>query len=115
MMADLKALNFNFQPTTPRDADALSDFLGRALKLPAGARLLDEKHMGWKYWTARPDWEGSRSFTAQHHGAVVAHAAAWPVRGRVAGQGAAAVHAIDWAAGRDCPGVETGLLRRICA
>src|SRR2546428_4394849 len=115
MLADLKAFNFNFQPTTPRDADALSDFLGRALKLPAGAPLLDEKHMGWKYWTARPDWEGSRSFTAQHHGAIVAHAAVWPVRVRVSGQEVAAVHAIDWAADRKYPGVGTWLLRQIAA
>jgi len=115
MMADLKALNFNFQPTTPRDADALSDFLGRALKLPAGAPLLDEKHMGWKYWTARPDWEGSRSFTARHHGAIVAHAAGWPVRVRVSGQEVAAVHAIDWAADRKYPGVGTLLMKQIGA
>ena len=100
MVTDLKASNFNFRPTTQRDATALSDFLGRVFQPRAGASLLDEEHMGWKYWTARPDWEGSRSFTAQHRGAIVAHAAVWPVLMRVSGQEVTAVHAIDWAADR---------------
>jgi hypothetical protein len=108
-------LNIDFWPTTQRDAAALSDFLGRVFQLRAGASLVDEKHMGWKYWTARPDWEGSRSFTAQHHGAIVAHAAVWPVRVRVSGQEVTAVHVIDWAADRKYPGVGIWLLRQIAA
>src|SRR5438132_12190563 len=59
--------------------------------------------------------EGSRSFTAQHQGAIVAHAAVWPVRMRVSGQEVTAVHAIDWAADRKYPGVGTWLLRQIAA
>ena len=102
-------------PTTQRDAAALADFLGRVFQSRAQASLLDEKHMGWKYWTARPDWEGSRSFTARHQGAIVAHAAVWPVRMRVSGQEVTAVHAIDWAADRKYPGVGTWLLRQIAA
>jgi len=115
MVTDLKASNFNFRATTQRDATALADFLGRVFQPRAGAPLLDEKHMGWKYWTARPDWEGSRSFTAQHRGAIVAHAAVWPVRMRVSGQEVTAVHAIDWAADRKYPGVGIWLLRQIAA
>src|SRR6266480_3759972 len=65
-------------PTTRRDAAALANFLGRVFRR-AEASLLDEKHMAWKYWTARPDWKGSRSFTARHRGAIVAHAAVWPL------------------------------------
>ena len=102
-------------PTAQRDAAALADFLGRVFQPRAGASLLDEEHMGWKYWTARPDWEGSRSFTAQHRGAIVAHAAVWPVRMRVSGQEVTAVHAIDWAADRKYPGVGIWLLRQIAA
>src|SRR5438034_168303 len=115
MVTDLKASNFNFRPTAQRDAAALADFLGRVFQPRAGASLLDEKHMAWKYWTARPDWEGSRSFTAQHRDAIVAHAAVWPVRMRVSGQEVTAVHAIDWAADRKYPGVGTWLLRQIAA
>jgi hypothetical protein len=108
-------VNIAVRPTTPRDAVALSDFLGRALQLRAGASLLDEKHMEWKYWTARPDWEGSRSFIAQHHGAIVAHAALWPMRVRVSGQEVTALHAIDWAADRRYPGIGIRLLRQVAA
>src|SRR2546429_9561129 len=102
-------------PTTQRDAAALADFLGRVFQSRVQASLLDEKHMGWKYWTARPDWEGSRSFTARHHGAIVAHAAVWPVRVRVSGQEVAAGHAIAWAADRKYPGVGPLLMRQIGA
>jgi hypothetical protein len=97
-------VNIDFRPTTQCDAAALADFLGRVFQLRAGSPLLDEKHMGWKYWTARPDWEGSRSFTAQHHGAIVAHAAAWPVRVRVSDQEVTALTGIDWAADWKYPG-----------
>lgn len=71
--------------------------------------------MAWKYWTARPNWEGSRSFTAQHHGAIVAHAAVWPVRVRVSGQEVTAVHVIDWAADGKYPGAGIRLLRQNAA
>jgi hypothetical protein len=108
-------LNIDFRPTTQRDAAALSDFLGRVFRSRAGASLLDQEHMGWKYWTARPDWKGPRSFTAQHQGAIVAHAAVWPVRMRVSGQEVTAVQAIDWAADRKYPGVGIWLLRQIAA
>ncbi len=108
-------MNIEFQPTTQRDAAALADFLGRVFQSRAGATLLDEKHMEWKYWAARPDWEGSRSFTVQHDGAIVAHAAVWPVRVRVSGREVSAVHLIDWAADRKYPGVGLWLLRQIAA
>jgi len=110
MMIDLKA-----SPTTQRDATALSNFLSRVFQSRAEAPLLDEKHMEWKYWAARPDSEGSRSFAARHRGAIVAHAAAWPVRVRVSGQEVTAVHVIDWAADRKYPGVGMWLLRQIAA
>ena len=108
-------MNIDFRPTIRHDAAALADFLGRVFRSRAGASLLDEEHMGWKYWTARPDWEGPRSFAAQHQGAIVAHAAVWPVRMRVSGQEVTAVHAIDWAADRKYPGVGIWLLRQIAA
>src|SRR5438105_8692184 len=115
MITDLKASNFNFRPTAQRDATALSDFLGRVFQSRTRASLLDEKHMEWKYWAARPDSEGSRSFAARHCGAIVAHAAAWPVRVRVSGQDVTAVHVIDWAADRKYPAVGAWLLRQIAA
>jgi hypothetical protein len=105
----------DFRPTTPCDAAALSEFLGRMFQMGPGASSLAERHMRWKYWSDRPDWDGPRSFTARHHGAIVAHAAAWPVRVRIPGQIVPAVHVIDWAANRDYPGAGIWLLRQIGA
>ena len=108
-------MSIDFRPTTSCDAAALSDFLGRMFQVDAGASFLAEKHMGWKYWSARPDWTGPRSFTARHDGAIVAHAAAWPVRVRVPDQVVPAVHVIDWAADPAYPGAGIWLLRQIGA
>jgi hypothetical protein len=108
-------MSIHFQPTAPCDAAALSDFLRRTFQAPAGASFLSEKHMGWKYWSARPDWAGSRSFTARRGGAIVAHAAVWPVRVRVPGHDVPALHLIDWAADPSYPGAGIWLLRQIGA
>ena len=107
-------LKIDFVPTTQREAAALSDFLGRTLRR-ADASFLAEKHMEWRYWSPRPDWAGSRSFTARRDGAIVAHAAVWPVRVRVPGHVVSAVHVIDWAADPEYPGAGIWLLRQIGA
>jgi hypothetical protein len=109
------AAKIDFQPTTVGESAALSDFLVRKLRLNAAASLVAENHMEWKYWSFRDDWAGSRSFTARHDGAIVAHAAAWPVRVRVPGQVVSAVHLIDWAADPEYPGAGVWLLRQIGA
>jgi len=108
-------MTFGFRPTSQTDSAAISEFLGRVLELRAEAALLDPGHMRWKYWTARPDWEGSRSFIAHHRGAIVAHLAVWPMRVRSTGQEVTALHAIDWAADRRCPGAGTWLMRQMAA
>jgi hypothetical protein len=84
-------------------------------RFDAGASFLSERHMRWKYWSDRPDWDGPRSFAARHNGAIVAHAAAWPVRVRIPDQVVPAVHVIDWAANPDYPGAGIRLLRHIGA
>lgn len=99
--------------TLPREAAELSQFLGRMLPRGRGHPLPAGDHMRWKYWSARPDWEGSRSFVATHDGRIVAHAAAWPVRVRVPGLVVPAAHLIDWASDPRYPGAGTWLLRRI--
>jgi len=87
-------VKIDFQATTPCEAAALSDFMGRMFPR-AEPSFLGETHMAWKYWSARPDWAGSRSFAARRDGAIVAHAAAWPVRVCVAGQVVPSAHLID--------------------
>jgi hypothetical protein len=104
----------DFRATSQGDAAPLSDFLGRLFP-QAEASFLAPEHMAWKYWSARPDWAGSRSFIARQDGAIVAHAAAWPVRVCVPGRVVPAVHLIDWAADPQHPGAGFWLLRQIGA
>jgi hypothetical protein len=107
--------NFDLRLATSSETVALSDFLRRIFQRPSSASFHDESHLAWKYWSDRPDWPGSRSFTARHDGAIVAHAAAWPVRVRVPGQIVPAVHLIDWAADPKYSGVGIWLVRQISA
>jgi hypothetical protein len=105
----------DIRTTMPHEAAALSDFLGRTLPRGRGHPVPADAHMRWKYWSHRPDWEGSRSIAATHDGQIVAHAAVWPVRVRIPGLVVPAAHLIDWASDPRYPGAGTWLLRRIAA
>lgn len=107
--------SLDFRQTAQCDSAALSDFLRRIFRLRAAASLLADTHLEWKYWSARPDWPGSRSFTGRHGAAIVAHAGAWPVRVRVPNDVIDAVHLIDWAAAPESPGAGIWLVRQIRA
>jgi hypothetical protein len=109
----------DLRPTTEADAAAVSAFLGRMFapssssppsSLPAAAAGTS---MRWKYWAQRADWSGPRSFTVRQGGAIVAHAAAWPVRLRVPGGIVPSVHVIDWAADPAYPGAGLWLMRQL--
>jgi hypothetical protein len=108
-------VRIDFHPTTRYEAPALSDFLERVFHVGAESPLLAENHMGWKYWSARPDWAGPRSFTARSNGAIVAHAAAWPARVRLPDRVIPAAHVIDWAADPDYPGAGIWIMKQIAA
>src|SRR5262245_41064496 len=112
MLVTTAAPPIDIRRTTPYDLPALTSFLGRMFEPEA---VLGERHMHWKYWTPRADWIGSRSFVAGRDGAIVAHAAVWPVRVRVGDQTFSAAHAVDWAADPACPGAGIRILRKIGA
>lgn len=106
-------MQLDIRSTTECDAPALSDFLRRIFHLGAGASIVSEPHMRWKYWSPRQDWAGTRSFTARCNGAIVAHAAVWPARVRVPGRVVRAAHVIDWAADPRYPGVGISIMRHV--
>ena len=112
MLATTPAATIDVRRTTPADAPALASFLGRMFDAEA---IAGDRHMHWKYWAPRPDWSGSRSFVACRDGAIVAHAAVWPVRIRAGDQTVSAVHALDWAADPAYPGAGIRVLRKIGA
>ena len=95
------------------EMSAVSSFLRDRFHLPAAAGFLDARHLAWKYWIERPDWNGSRSFTARHDGAIVAHVATWPTRIRLPDRVIPAAHLIDWASDPKYPGAGIWLLRRV--
>lgn len=103
------------RPAARDDAVALSSFLQQVFRLPPTAAFLDERHVAWKYWSDRDDWNGPRSFTARHGGTIVAHAAAWPVRLRLPDRVLPAAHLIDWASDARYPGAGIWLLRQMRA
>ena len=105
-----------FRPTGRSEAAALSDFLGRMFPA-AGTRRSwpSSTSPGSTGQRSARTGPGSRSFTARHDGAIVAHAAAWPVRVCVAGRVVPAAHLIDWAADPKYPGAGIWLLRQIGA
>jgi hypothetical protein len=69
-------LKIDLRGTSEADAATVSAFLTGMLKPKTSLSYAADAHMQWKYWTARPDWDGSRSFTAGTNGTIHAHAAA---------------------------------------
>jgi hypothetical protein len=110
---NLLSAKLHFRPAATTDAAALSTFLQQVFRLPSDTMLFDERHIAWKYWSERPDWSGSRSFTARHDDTIVAHVAAWPVRLRLPDRVVSAVHLIDWASDPKYPGAGIWLLRQV--
>ena len=100
-------------PAVRDDAPALSSLLQQTFRVPATAMLVDRRHLEWKYWLDREDWSGPRSFTARHDEAIVAHAAAWPVRILLRDRVVHAAHLIDWASDAAYPGAGIWLMRHV--
>jgi hypothetical protein len=111
----MPAARIDVRPALSGDATAISAFLSEIFRLPSTAALIDPRHLAWKYWTSRPDWQGSRSFTARHGEQIVAHVAAWPTRIRLVDRDLPAAHLIDWASDPRFPGSGIWLIRQVRA
>jgi len=64
-----------FKSTTPQDAPAVSALLQRIFGLASDTPLIEPRHLYWKCWEERPDWQGSRGFVISKNDAFVAHGA----------------------------------------
>ena len=107
------AARVEFGATATADASDVIQFMGRVFGVAPSAAFLNPRHVAWKYWSHRTDWPESRSFTARHDGAIVAHVAAWPVAVRLPGSILRGVHLIDWASDPHHPGAGSWLLRKV--
>ncbi|MFI4886797.1 MAG: hypothetical protein ACHQIF_14655 [Steroidobacterales bacterium] len=97
------------RPSTPQDGPALVALMRSAGLEPHS----DPAQLHWKYWQARADWPGSRSFVLTDGRDLLAHAAVVPGAFRCGETRARVVHMIDWAARREMAGVGIRLARHL--
>ena len=97
------------RPSTPADAAAIVALLTEVGLQPS--RNL--QHLQWKYWHARADWPGPRSFVVTSGGEPIAHAALIPGACSWRDRHIKTVHMIDWAARRSEAGAGSALMKYI--
>jgi hypothetical protein len=101
----------NFRATTPADRTQISNLLVHAFGDRPAPALIDPDLMAWKYWEARGDWPGPRSYVLERGGRLIAHAGIWPVS--FADQNPVhGVQMIDWCAAKDSPGAGVALVQK---
>ena len=95
--------------STPEDGAAIVALMRDAgLQPDAGI-----EHLHWKYWRAREDWPGARSFVLTDGRELLAHGALMPGTLRWGSTRAGVSHMIDWAARREALGAGIQLMKHI--
>ncbi len=97
---------FTFRATEAAESLRVREFLAGVFGTSIDAPSLRPDLIRWKYYDARPDWTGSRSYVLERGGEYVAHGCVWPMRL----YGADACQIIDWAGAPKAVGA--GLLLR---
>ncbi len=107
------AIKPSFRPSTPDDRERVANFLQTVFGSNPNEPYLQPAHMQWKYWQARGEWQGSRSYLLEREGQIVAHGAAWPIEILAPGHSVSAFHFIDWAADPKLPGAGISIMKRM--
>jgi hypothetical protein len=95
--------------STPEDAPAIVELMTEAGLHPnRGPRDLH-----WKYWQARDDWPGARSYVLTDGKDLLAHGALVPGHCACEAGRLRIVHMIDWAARRSEPGAGVLLMKHV--
>ena len=89
-----------FRSTTVADESAIRSLLRQAHVVAPGHPMFEGRHLHWKYWEPRADWQGSRSYVLTREERIVAHAAIVPAVCSWGNERLRLLHVIDWAA---CP------------
>jgi hypothetical protein len=97
---------FTFRQTEAAESLRVREFLAGVFGTSIDAPSLRSDLIRWKYYDARPDWPGSRSYVLERGGEFVAHGCVWPMRL----YGVNACQIIDWAGAPKAVGA--GLLLR---
>jgi hypothetical protein len=82
------------RPSTPADVPAIIALLARAGLHPN----VEPQDLHWKYWQARADWPGPRSFVLTDGSAILAHGGIIPGSYVWESHRLGTLHVIDWAA-----------------
>lgn len=108
-------------PTAKEDLPELTEFLLGVFHAAPGAPFVAPAMLEWKYFTPRPDWNGSRSYVMRSEGRIVAHGCVVPVTYRLPAAPAGSAPAvsgmriIDWAGGRQLPAAGVRVMRALAA
>lgn len=99
----------SIRPSTPADAPAIVALFDETGQSPNA----EPQHLHWKYWQARADWPGPRSFVVSNGSELIAHAAVVPGVCVWESRRVRMIQMIDWVARRAEPGAGVALLKHI--
>lgn len=105
--------------TEPEDLPELTEFLRGVFQASSDAPFVQPEMMRWKYFSPRPDWNGSRSYVLRSEGRIFAHGCVAPVAFRLprSAEGPArlvsSMRVIDWAGGRQAPAAGVRIMRQL--
>ncbi len=102
-----------FTVTSPSELPRVRDFLLKTFAADPDLNSFRPEVLHWKYISARPDWNGSRSYLLRNGDNIAAHGCVWPIRFFGVGAEIKGIHLIDWAASRGSPGAGIQMLRKI--
>ncbi len=102
-----------FRSTTIADEPAIRDLLQEAHGVAPGHPMFEGRHLQWKYWEPREDWQGSRSYVLTRDDRIVAHAAVVPAVCNWGSGRLRVLHVIDWAARAEVRGAGNTLMQHI--
>jgi GNAT superfamily N-acetyltransferase len=102
-----------FRSTTVADESTLRSLLQEAHGVAPGHPMFEGRHLHWKYWEPREDWQGSRSYVLTRDGRIIAHAAIVPALCSWGTERLKVLHVIDWAARAEARGAGNTLMQHI--
>ena len=102
-----------FRSTNPTDESAIRALLQQAYGVASGHPMFEARHLRWKYWEPRADWQGSRSYVLTRQDRIIAHAAIVPAVCSWGTERLKLLHVIDWAAYPEARGAGNTLMRHI--
>jgi hypothetical protein len=102
-----------FRSTTVADESAIRSLLQAAYGVAPGHPMFEARHLQWKYWEPRADWQGSRSYVLTRKQRILAHAAIVPAVCSWGNERLRLLHVIDWAAYPEARGAGNTLMHHI--